>query len=61
MSRYFPGAELVVHVSYYRAFQTREFENILLSSSPDVVSRSNQVLRLPVKPSHGNYYERAAS
>ncbi|PYT84669.1 MAG: hypothetical protein DMG40_00945 [Acidobacteria bacterium] len=35
-----------------------EFENILLSSSPDVVSLSNQILRLLVKPSHGNYYER---
>ena len=57
MSRYFPGAELVVHASYDRAFQTPEFENILLSSSPDVVSLSDQVLRLPVKPSHGNYYE----
>ena len=57
MSRYFPGAELVVHASYDRAFQAPEFENILLSSSPDVVSLSDQVLRLPVKPSHGNYYE----
>jgi hypothetical protein len=52
------GAELVVHASYDRAFQTPEFENSLLSSSPYVVSRSDQVLRLPVKPSHGNYYER---
>jgi len=57
VSRYFPGAELVVNASYDRAFQTPEFENILLSSSPDVVSLSDQVLRLPVKPSHGNYYE----
>lgn len=46
-----------MHASYDRAFQTSEFENILLSSSPDVVSLSDQVLRLAVKPSHGNYYE----
>jgi len=57
LSRYFPAADLVVHASYDRAFQTPEFENILLSSSPDVVSLSEQVLRLPVKPSHGNFYE----
>jgi hypothetical protein len=48
------GAELIVHASYHRAFQTPEFENILLTSSPDVVSLSDQVLRLPVKPAHGN-------
>jgi hypothetical protein len=50
VSRYFPGAELVVHASYDRAFQTPKFENIPLSSFPDVVSLSDQVLRLPVKP-----------
>jgi outer membrane cobalamin receptor len=57
VSRYFRSADLVVHASYDRVFQTPDFENILLSSSPQVVSLNPQVLRLPVEPSHGNYYE----
>jgi outer membrane cobalamin receptor len=56
-SRYFRSADLVLHASYDRVFQTPDFENILLSSSPEVVSLNPQVLRLPVEPSHGNYYE----
>jgi outer membrane cobalamin receptor len=52
-----PSADLVLHVSYDRVFQTPDFENILLSSSPQVISLSSEVLRLPVEPSHGNYYE----
>ena len=57
ISRYFPGADLLVHVSYDRVFQTPSFENILLSSSPSVeaINPSN-FLRL-VEPSEGNYYE----
>jgi hypothetical protein len=58
VSRYFPSANLVVHFSYDRVFQTPSFENILLSSSLDVVSIDpNGFLRLPVQPSEGNYYE----
>jgi outer membrane cobalamin receptor len=57
LSRYFHSAELVLHASYDRVFQTPDFENILLSSSPAVVSLNPEVLRLPVEPSHGNYYE----
>ena len=57
VSRYFPSANLVLHASYDRVFQTPDFENILLSSSPAVASLSDEVLRLPVEPSHGNYYE----
>ncbi|HVO79401.1 MAG TPA: TonB-dependent receptor [Terriglobales bacterium] len=57
IARYFPSAGLVVHASYDRVFQTPDFENILLSSSSAVVSLSSQILRLPVAPSHGNYYE----
>ena len=57
VARYFGSANIVVHASYDRAFQTPAFENILLSSSPDVVSLNPNVLRLPVKPSLGNYYE----
>ena len=57
VARYFSKANLVVHAAYDRVFQTPEFENILLSSSPDVVALNPNVLRLPVEPSHGNYYE----
>jgi outer membrane cobalamin receptor len=57
ISRYFPSADLVVHASYDRVFQTPDFENILLSSSNQVVSLNPEVLRLPVLPSHGNYFE----
>jgi hypothetical protein len=57
ISRYFPGIDLLVHVSYDRVFQTPSFENILLSSSTAVeaINPSN-FLRL-VEPSEGNYYE----
>ena len=57
VSRYFAKSELLVHAAYDRVFQTPSFENILLSSSPDVVVLNPNVLRLPVEPSHGNYYE----
>jgi hypothetical protein len=57
VSRYFAKAGVVLHASYDRVFQTPDFENILLSSSAQVVSLNPSVLRLPVEPSHGNYYE----
>lgn len=57
VARHFSSAGLVVHASYDRAFQTPAFENILLASSPAVASLNPNVLRLPVKPSLGNYYE----
>ncbi|MGA8144686.1 MAG: TonB-dependent receptor [Candidatus Acidiferrales bacterium] len=58
VSRYFPSADLVVHFSYDRVFQTPSFENILLSSSADIESiDKDSFLRLPVEPSEGNYYE----
>jgi hypothetical protein len=58
ISRYFPSADLVVHFSYDRVFQTPSFENLLLSSSTAVESISpTNFLRLPVEPSEGNYYE----
>jgi hypothetical protein len=57
VARFVPSADLVLHASYDRVFQTPAFENILLSSSPAVTSLSPEVLRLPVEPSHGNYYE----
>jgi hypothetical protein len=57
IAHYFPSADLVLHAAYDRVFQTPAFENILLSSSAQVVSLDPEVLRLPVLPSHGNYYE----
>jgi len=60
-SRYFPSAGLIVHASYDRVFQTPSFENVLLSSSQQVTSLNPNVLRLPVEPSHGNYFEFGAS
>jgi hypothetical protein len=60
-ARFFPSTSIVLHASYDRIFQTPSFENILLSSSPTVVSLSDQVLRLPVQPSHGDYFEAGLS
>lgn len=58
ISRYFPSADVIVHFSYDRIFQTPSFENILLSSSAAVDSIDpTSFLRLPVEPSEGNYYE----
>jgi len=57
VARYFQSMDLVLHASYDRIFQTPSFENILLSSSPDVAVLNPDVLRLPVQPSHGDYYE----
>src|SRR5580693_10644370 len=52
ISLYFPSADVVVHFSYDRVFQTPSFENILLSSSVQVESIDpNSFLRLPVEPS----------
>ena len=58
VSRYFHSADLVVHFSYDRVFQTPSFENLLLSSSTAIVNlNSMNFLRLAVEPSEGNYYE----
>jgi len=57
VSRYWHGANMVLHFSYDRIFQTPALENILLSTSPQVVSLDPNFLRLPVQPSRGNYYE----
>ena len=57
-SHYIPAAQLVLHASYDRVFQTPATDNILLSSSPQVDSiYSAKFLRLPVNPSAGDYYE----
>jgi hypothetical protein len=57
VSRYIPAANLVLHASYDRIFQTPAFENILLSSSAQVQALSPEFLRLPVQPSRGSYFE----
>ena len=61
LARYFAAANLLLHVSYDRVFQTPAAENILLSSSAQVISLNPNVLRLPVEPSHGNYFEIGAT
>jgi hypothetical protein len=58
ISRYFKSADLLVHFSYDRVFQTPSFENILLSSSTTIESIDpTNFLRRPVEVSEGNYYE----
>src|ERR1700722_15786311 len=57
IGRYLPSFKMVLHASYDRVFQTPSFENILISSSPEIDALSDQFLRLPVQPSRGNYYE----
>ncbi len=58
ISRYFSSADLLMHFSYDRVFQTPSFQNILLSNSNAIVSLDpTNFLRLPVEPSEGNYYE----
>src|SRR5882762_3088395 len=57
VSRYIPSLNLLVHASYDRIFQTPAMENLLLASSPEFVSVEPVVLRLPVRPARGNYYE----
>jgi hypothetical protein len=61
VARYFPEANLIIHASYDRVFQTPSFENILLASSPSVTVLNSEVLRRPIEPSHGNYFEIGAS
>jgi hypothetical protein len=62
ISRYFPSADLILHFSYDRIFQTPSFENILLSSSAQVDSLDPATfLRLPVRPSVGDYFEGGVS
>ncbi|MGH9558881.1 MAG: TonB-dependent receptor, partial [Bryobacteraceae bacterium] len=57
LAYYWPAADIVFRGSYDRVFQTPAFENLLIASSPQVASLSDQVLRLPVEPARGNYFE----
>jgi len=57
VSRFVPGLDLLLHASYDRVFQTPAVESLLLASSPRLDAISNSVLRLPVRPGRGNFYE----
>jgi hypothetical protein len=57
ISRYYPSANVIVHFSYDRVFQTPSFENLLLSSTTAATTLNPVSLQLPVEPSEGNYYE----
>jgi outer membrane cobalamin receptor len=57
VSRFVPGINLLFHASYDRIFQTPAVENLLLASSPLLDAVSPSVLRLPVRPGRGNFYE----
>ena len=56
-----PAADLVVRASYDRAFQTPAIENLLLASSSTVDLLGDNVVRLPVRPSRGHFYEAGVS
>jgi hypothetical protein len=57
LSYFFPSWNLLLHAAYDRVFQTPAMENLLLASSPEFDSVSPAVLRLPVPPAQGNFYE----
>ena len=57
VSRFVPSWNLLLHASYDRVFQTPAVENLLLASSPLLDAVSTSVLRLPVRPGRGNFYE----
>lgn len=52
-----PGRDLVLRASYDRAFQTPALENLLLASSDAVEILNDEIVRLPVPPSRGNFYD----
>lgn len=58
---FLPSADLVIRGSYDRVFQTPAVENLLLASSPAFESIGGEVVRLPVQPSLGNFYEAGIS
>jgi outer membrane cobalamin receptor len=52
-----PRGDLVVRASYDRAFQTPAAENLLLASSAELDALGDAVVRLPVRPSRGNFVD----
>jgi hypothetical protein len=61
VSRYVSGLNLLLHASYDRVFQTPAMENLLLASSAQLNAIDPIVLRVPVRPARGNYYEVGAT
>jgi hypothetical protein len=61
VARAWHSAGLVARASYDRAFQTPAVENLLLASSPATDVLGETVLRLPVRPSRGNFYDAGLS
>lgn len=57
ISRYLARSKTLLHLAYDRVFQTPAMENLLLASSSEVDSLNPVVLRVPVRPSRGNYFE----
>ncbi|MDP9322574.1 MAG: TonB-dependent receptor [Acidobacteriota bacterium] len=56
-----PAADMVLRGSYDRVFQTPAIENLLIASSESVERLGNDVVRLPVPPSRGDFYEAGLS
>jgi len=54
---YWPKAKLILRASYDRTFITPAMENLLLASSPQVDVVNPLVLRIPLRPSLGNFLE----
>ena len=52
-----PSSGLVIRAAYDRTFETPAIENLLLASSPDTEELGDHVLRLPVPPSRGHFFE----
>jgi outer membrane receptor for Fe3+-dicitrate len=61
VSGYVSSLNLLLHASYDRVFQTPAMENLLLASSAQLNAIDPVVLRLPVRPARGNYYEVGAT
>ena len=57
VSRFVSRLNLLLHASYDRVFQSPAVENLLLASSPLLDAISPSVVRLPVRPGRGNFYE----
>jgi hypothetical protein len=54
---YWPRADVLFRFSYDRVFITPAMEDLLLASSPRIDVVDPTVLRVPVQPSRGNFYE----
>lgn len=54
---YWPKTGIVLRASYDRVFITPALENLLLASSPQVDNVDPLVLRIPLRPSLGNFIE----